>query len=623
MRFASAAFVILIFSVFGQTPLRAETGVAGVLDIWLKARESADAPNSEKVSLYLKSKALVIGNDGYDGRGWPKLSNGIKDAEAVARGLAAQGFDVTLKKDLTSSELERALKTFFIFEGAEVDTRLVVWFAGHGTTIGGEAYIVPVDAPSQKEDAQFRGKAISLRRFGEYMREAKARHVLAIFDSCFSGGVFNVARSAPPPAITLATTQQVRQFISSGDAEQQVSDDGTFRKLFLDALAGKEAEADANHDGYVTGTELGLFLQQKMTNLTNNRQTPRYGKLNDLGYDRGDFVFQIGTLEAPVPSPITYSLPSSEAAQAWAVTQNTTSLAVLEEFVRQFGNTPYGPMAHARLEELRKLTPPSPEPPASTPPAPQANTPPPPAEQRSARDDCDRFVKKPTYPKSSDDEGVSQVNTTDGPRAIAACRRALEASPNDPHLMFQLGRGYQADKNYSEAMRQYRRAADLGHANATIEMGLLYYYGLGVSKDFSESVRLWRKAADLGSHWGFHNLGYMYRTGQGVPQDPKEAARLYRKAADLGNARSYNALGLMYRNGFGVPQDYREAARLFRKGADLGNPTAMNNLGLMYFNGRGVQRDLEEAERLFRKAVELGDENAKGNLNMIVSRRRS
>jgi len=53
---------------------------------------------------------------------------------------------------------------------------------------------------------------------------------------------------------------------------------GTFRKLFLDCLAGKETQADANGDGYVTGTELGLFLQQKVTNLTNNRQTPLYGK---------------------------------------------------------------------------------------------------------------------------------------------------------------------------------------------------------------------------------------------------------------------------------------------------------------------------------------------------------
>jgi len=37
----------------------------GILEVWLKARESADAPTAKKVSLYLKSKALVIGNDGY------------------------------------------------------------------------------------------------------------------------------------------------------------------------------------------------------------------------------------------------------------------------------------------------------------------------------------------------------------------------------------------------------------------------------------------------------------------------------------------------------------------------------------------------------------------------------
>jgi hypothetical protein len=64
----------------------------------------------------------------------------------------------------------------------------------------------------------------------------------------------------PPPAIRLATTEPVREFISSGEADQQFSDDGTLRKLFLDVSAGKQPVADANHDGYVTGTELGLFL---------------------------------------------------------------------------------------------------------------------------------------------------------------------------------------------------------------------------------------------------------------------------------------------------------------------------------------------------------------------------
>ena len=359
MRFHRTIAFALLLTLFAPAPLRAQLTPSGILEVWLKARESVDAPASEKVTLYSKSKALVIGNDAYDGRSWPTLSNGVRDAEEVAKGLAAQGFEVTLKKNLKSDDLDHELKSFFIYQGADQDSRLLIWFAGHGNTIDGEAYIVPVDAPSPKAEARFRDKAISLRRFGEYMREARARHVLAVFDSCFSGSVFNVARSLPPPAITLATTQPVREFISSGDAEQQVSDDGTFRKLFLDALAGKERDADANGDGYVTGTELGLFLHQKMSNFTNNRQTPRYGKLNALGYDRGDFVFQVGRLDPPTSSVSASSAlpapqPFSEVTQAWAVTQGTTSIAVLEEFVRQFGNTVYGPMARARLEELKK-----------------------------------------------------------------------------------------------------------------------------------------------------------------------------------------------------------------------------------------------------------------------------
>src|SRR5215475_293553 len=145
MQFRAAASVIFLIALFANSPLGAQTTPGGILEVWLKARESADAPNGEKVSLYLKSKALVIGNDRYDGRGWPALSNGVRDAEEVAKGLAAQGFEVTLKKDLSSNDLDRALKNFFIFEGADENTRLLIWFAGHGSTIDGEGYIVPVD----------------------------------------------------------------------------------------------------------------------------------------------------------------------------------------------------------------------------------------------------------------------------------------------------------------------------------------------------------------------------------------------------------------------------------------------------------------------------------------------
>jgi TPR repeat protein len=568
---------------------------------WLKARESADAPN---VTLYKKSKALVIGNDHYSG-GWPQLSNGVRDAEEVAKALAAQGFEVTLKKDLTSEELDRTLKSFFVGEGADVDTRLLLWFAGHGYTVRDEGYIVPVDAPSPKADADFREKAISLRRFGEYMREANARHVLAIFDSCFAGTVFTTARSSPPPAITLATTEPVREFISSGEADQQVSDDGTFRRLFLDVLAGKEPDADANHDGYVTGTELGLFLHQKMTNLTNNRQTPRYGKLDAYGYDRGDFVFQVGkpdvstTAAVPTPQP-------RDAAQAWAAAQGVTNQAVLESFIRRYGDSFYVDLARARLEELRKsqvaavrvLSAPSDE---------------------AVVWECDRLAASPSDTLPVGVTGVP-VEQLDPGKAIPACRAALAAHPDNPRLNFQLGRALQkegGDAADAEALRWFRKAADAGNAGAMSNLGSLYVTGKGVAKDEAEALRWFRKAADAGNAGAMSNLGSLYVTGKGVAKDEAEALRWFRKAAEAGDADSMFNLGFMYENGRGVTKDDAEALRWYRKAADAGDADSMFNLGFMYENGRGVAKDEAEALRWFRKAAEAGDADSMFNLGFM------
>ena len=64
---------------------------------------------------------------------------------------------------------------------------------------------------------------------------------------------------------------------------------------------------------------------------------------------KGDFYF------AGAPTSVTNAQPFADpAAQAWAVTQNTTSQAVLEAFIGQFGSTAYGTMARARLDELNK-----------------------------------------------------------------------------------------------------------------------------------------------------------------------------------------------------------------------------------------------------------------------------
>lgn len=353
-------FCFFVAIVVGVSPLHAADGT---LEVVPKESEAPGAPDGGKFTLYSSSKALVIGINDYDnGQGpsgnWPKLSMAIPDAEEVAKALQAAGFTVTLLKNLKSDDLDHVFKDFFIKEGSDPNSRLLIWYAGHGHTINEEGYLVPADAPPPKQDIDFRGKALSLRRFGEYMREARSKHVLAIFDSCFAGTVFNVSRARPPAAITYATSYPVREYVSSGEADQEVSDDGTFRKLFVDALAGKEPDADPNKDGYITGSELGQFLFDKVTNLTSKVQTPRFGKLNALGYDRGDFVLQTKAVSVPPAAVASPAVQASEAAQAWGLIQNSDNVALLTAFSNQYGasNAFYAQLAAARIVEVRKQT---------------------------------------------------------------------------------------------------------------------------------------------------------------------------------------------------------------------------------------------------------------------------
>lgn len=168
----------------------------------------------------------------------------------------------------------------------------------HGHTINGEGYLVPVDAPDPRgSDVDFRRKAYSMRDFGRLMREARSKHVLSVFDSCFAGTIFKTARAGVPPAIANALQYPVRQYISAGDHTQTVADDGAFQRTFVDALLGREPNVDHDKDGFVTGQELGIFMHNKLLNTSGGRQTPRFGQLAEGDFDRGDFVFRVGATQ--------------------------------------------------------------------------------------------------------------------------------------------------------------------------------------------------------------------------------------------------------------------------------------------------------------------------------------
>jgi hypothetical protein len=175
---------------------------------------------------------------------------------------------------------------------------VLIWYSGHGHTLE-EAdgtrldYIVPTDAPDpNRDEAGFMGKAVDMRQLETVAKRIRSKHVLMVFDSCFSGAIFAMTRAVPSAYIQEKVAKPVRQFVTAGREDEEVPDRSVFKTCFIQGVG--EGYADRNKDGYVTGEELGSYLQEKVVNYSNKAQHPQYGKINNPKLDKGDFIFLAG-----------------------------------------------------------------------------------------------------------------------------------------------------------------------------------------------------------------------------------------------------------------------------------------------------------------------------------------
>jgi len=262
--------------------------------------------SGNEVGLFRESHALVIGVSRYDS-GWPHLPGVLNDIRMVREVLEKHGFNVVVVEDPDRRQMEDAIHQFIFMYGQKIDSRLVFYFAGHGHTLeliyGGDmGYVVPRDAPNPNDDEPgFLAKAIDMQMFEVYAKRIRAKHALFLFDSCFSGSIFSMSR-AVPEHINYKTSLPVRQFITAGSANETVPDESIFRAQFITALEGA---GDVDKDGYITGVELGEYLQKTVTNYSKGYQHPQYGKIRDRNLDKGDFVFPLKQAMLTPPSGAT------------------------------------------------------------------------------------------------------------------------------------------------------------------------------------------------------------------------------------------------------------------------------------------------------------------------------
>ena len=162
---------------------------------------------------------------------------------------------------------------------------ILIYYAGHGYLDKDmdEGFWLPIDAV---EDDQVHW--IANDTIMRSVRAMKAKHVMVVADSCFSGtltrGIKVINKSSD--YIKEIVKKKARTVLTSGGLEP-VSDVGggnnsVFAASFLRILN--------ENSGVMNGSELFIKIRKQVMQNTKD-QTPEYGDIRKAGHDGGDFLF--------------------------------------------------------------------------------------------------------------------------------------------------------------------------------------------------------------------------------------------------------------------------------------------------------------------------------------------
>lgn len=274
-----------------------------------------------KVKIYQQNKALLIGVSAYQNEHWPKLPSIPGEIDALKRALIKQGFeaeDIEVVQDPRSSVLREKVRKFF-HTPVESDARLFLFISGHGWSDGKESgYLLPIDALPSAHPS-FLMNLLGMDEVSQWSEKSRAKHIMMVFDSCFSGAVFlSKGEANLPGALFINDAEQpVRQFITAGSRFEKVPARSDFADMLVRGLNG---EADTLKDGVITGVELGYWLKAKITPL--NKQTPQYGTSNHKLFQHGDVMFSVPGAPTVSPGTVGNRVFASSKEQASALTKS-------------------------------------------------------------------------------------------------------------------------------------------------------------------------------------------------------------------------------------------------------------------------------------------------------------
>lgn len=252
-------------------------------------------------------RALIIGINDYEDKRIPPLKTAINDAKTLAEVLRDKyGFQVELILDhkATKKALYKSLRN--LAESSKPDDSVLIYYAGHGDLdrTYNAGWWIPVDAKGGDPFTYLDNVQVQ-----NTMRAMKARHVLLVSDSCYSGTLFGRAR-AMPSVITEKYyfnlyNEKSRWGMTSGNKTPVSDADTGGHSIFAYQLI---KELEKNEKPYLTTQEIYTRIAPIVSN--NAEQTPLCSPILNTGDQGGEFVFVAALGKGPGPiKPEKVALP--------------------------------------------------------------------------------------------------------------------------------------------------------------------------------------------------------------------------------------------------------------------------------------------------------------------------
>lgn len=159
---------------------------------------------------------------------------------------------------------------------------------------------------------------------------------------------------------------------------------------------------------------------------------------------------------------------------------------------------------------------------------------------------------------------------------------------------------------YSSDVKELENKCEKGESIVPCDLAAeAYFYGEGAKKDYSKALKFFKKACDGGLYNACFNLGAMHEEGYGVKSDVKTAMKFYELSCEGEFGEACEALAQIYEK----EKDGQKTIFCREKGCKFGAWLSCEFMAKFY-----KEKDKQTSAYYYKKACEYGNERARGQI---------